>query len=160
MSNASAAPEPPDGVRVFTDLGKDHVEGPVDYEQSPPVGGPHSSVPQTCGYYPAPVTPEHAVHSLEHGAVWITYAEELDEDDVEKLVALADEKVLVSPWEDLDAPVVASAWGRQLELASVDDPRLEQFIVAFVNGVQSPEPNAACEGIGRSGSLEVTEAAG
>lgn len=50
----------------------------------------------------------------------------------------------MSPNPGLDSPVVASAWGRQLRLDSADDDRLDQFISAFRDGQQSPEPHAAC----------------
>jgi hypothetical protein len=54
--------------------------------------------------------------------------------------------VLVSPYPDLPAPVVASAWGKQLQLDSANDPRLEQFVSAFREGPQTPEPGAPCTG--------------
>jgi len=54
--------------------------------------------------------------------------------------------VLASPYEGLDAPVVASAWGKQLRLRSVDDSELESFIRAYLQGPQTPEPGAACTG--------------
>jgi hypothetical protein len=42
--------------------------------------------------------------------------------------------------------VVASAWGKQLKLTSVTDPRIGQFITAYTQGPQTPEPGAACTG--------------
>jgi hypothetical protein len=39
---------------------------------------------------------------------------------------------------------VATAWGKQLQLPSVNDPRLKQFVQAFENGPQTPEPGATC----------------
>jgi hypothetical protein len=123
-----------------------HVSGYVDYPQSPPVGGPHNPVFQQCGFYDQPVGNEHAVHSLEHGAVWITYRPGLAAAQVNRLreVAATSDHILVSPYPDLPSPVVVSAWGYQLRLPSADDPRLEQFISRFVN--QGPEPGASCTG--------------
>jgi len=39
----------------------------------PPMGGTHNQVWQNCGVYETPLRSDLAVHSLEHGAVWITY---------------------------------------------------------------------------------------
>jgi hypothetical protein len=85
---------------------------------------------------------------MEHGAVWITYQPDLSSDQVEALRNLAHDNtyVLVSPYPDLPAPVVASAWGKQLQLDSANDPRLEQFVSAFREGPQTPEPGAPCIG--------------
>ena len=145
---AARAAAPPAGVQVFTNLARDHVAGPVSYPQTPPVGGSHASVWQNCGYYAAPVPSEQAVHSLEHGAVWITYQPNLPSDQVATLRQLADAQtfVLVSPYPNLPSPVVASAWGRQLHLDSASDPRLDQFVRAFQQGPQTPEPGASCTG--------------
>ena len=51
--------------------------------------------------------------------------------------------MLVSPWvQGLPSPIVATAWGRQLQLQSVSDPRLLQFVRLYAN--QGPEINARC----------------
>jgi hypothetical protein len=120
----------------------------VDYPQSPPVGGPHNPTWQNCGFYSKPVRNEYAVHSMEHGAVWITYSPDLPKDQVETLrdIAQSNSYVLVSPYSDLPSQVVASAWGKQLHLNSADDPRLEQFVSAYQQGPQNPEPGAPCSG--------------
>src|SRR5215208_5439695 len=60
-------------VKSYSNLSRDHVRGRINYPQNPPVGGPHNPVWQKCGFYSKPVRNEHAVHSMEHGAVWITY---------------------------------------------------------------------------------------
>ena len=75
---------------------------------------------QNCGFYGRPIPNETAVHSLEHGAVWITYRPDLSADQVDMLRRLARSQtfVLVSPFPELPSPVVASAWGRQLQLES------------------------------------------
>ena len=137
----------PPGVMTVEVASADHVQGRVDYEQTPPVGGDHNAVWQNCGYYSQPIVPEMGVHSMEHGAVWITYQPSLAEDQVEVLRGLAGSHVLVSPWTDgLPAPVVASAWGSQLPLDSASDPALEAFIEVFRQGDQTPEPGAPCSG--------------
>src|SRR5512135_382780 len=66
-----------DGVVTYDNLPRDHSEAPQQYPQTPPVGGVHSSVWQNCGIYDQPIRNENAVHSLEHGAVWITYQPDL-----------------------------------------------------------------------------------
>jgi hypothetical protein len=127
-----------------------HTSGDVDYKQSPPVGGPHNPVWQNCGFYDKPVRDENAVHSLEHGAVWITYTPDLPQDQVNELedITQRESYVLVSPYPDLpdDTPVVASAWGKQVGLDGAEDPDLQSFIQAYEQGPQTPEPGAVCSG--------------
>ena len=136
------------GVQSYSYPGGQHTEGPVDYAENPPVGGPHNPVWQNCGYYASPVANENAVHSLEHGTVWITYSPDLPQEQVDRLKALANGQsyILVSPYDGLPSPVVASAWGHQLQLDSVDDPRLDAFIREYRLSPKAPEPGAACTG--------------
>lgn len=142
------ASQPPDGVATIDGLSRDHVDGAVSYAQTPPVGGEHAPVWQNCASYDAPIVNERGVHSLEHGAVWITFQPDLPGDQVDALRRLAADQdfVLVSPYPELPSPVVASAWGRQLPLESADDPRLAQFVRAFAQGPQTPELGAPCSG--------------
>jgi uncharacterized protein DUF3105 len=148
-SQQRAEREPPEGVEEF-DVGAagQHTQDTVDYEQDPPAGGEHNPVWQNCGFYQDPIRDENAVHSLEHGAVWIAYSPDLPQDEVETLRDLAQNQtyILVSPYEDLPSPVVATAWGKQLQLDSADDPDLERFVGAFRQGPDTPEPGAACTG--------------
>ncbi|HEX2729318.1 MAG TPA: DUF3105 domain-containing protein, partial [Rubrobacteraceae bacterium] len=82
------------------------------------------------------------------GAVWITYQPNLPQDQIDTIKDLTDSQdyVLASPYPSLDSPVVASAWGKQIKLQSADDSGLEQFISAYREGPQTPEPGAACTG--------------
>ena len=138
---------PPEGTSTFEIADNTHFEGDIDYEQDPPVGGPHSPVWQTCGYYDSPIATGAAVHSLEHGAVWITYQPGLAAEEIEYLRTLAQSPyTLVSPYPGLDNPVVASAWGVQLRLDDPLDPRLANFVDWFAAGPQTPEPGAPCTG--------------
>jgi hypothetical protein len=143
------------GVMVFGDLSTVHQSGPIDYDHLPPAGGLHNPVWQTCGFYDASIPNETAVHSLEHGAVWITYRPDLPGDQIERLRKLAEGQshLLVSPFPDLRAPIVATAWGVQLDLDSVDDPRLVEFVSQYrQNPETAPEPGATCSN-GYSGTL-------
>ncbi|MGW0900416.1 DUF3105 domain-containing protein, partial [Streptomyces goshikiensis] len=68
-------------------LGRNHVETPVKYEMNPPVGGDHHPRWMNCNgdVYKNPVPEVNAVHSLEHGAVWVTYNEKAAKGDLDKL---------------------------------------------------------------------------
>ncbi|EWT07760.1 hypothetical protein N864_23670 [Intrasporangium chromatireducens Q5-1] len=135
-----------DAVRSFT-VAQGHVTTPVTYPQTPPAGGEHAPVWLNCGVYSQPVPNENAVHSLEHGAVWVTYRPDLPKDQVAALAKeLPDTYVVLSPYPGLRAPIVASAWGKQLELTGVDDPRLPEFVKEYRQGPQTPERGAACTG--------------
>lgn len=125
-----------------------HVNGTVSYAQNPPVGGEHSSAWQNCGIYAEPVRSENAVHSLEHGAVWVTYRPDLPADQIEQLRGLVKGRsyTLLSPYPGLDRPIAASAWGVQLKVDAPTDERLAQFIAKYRQGPQTPEPGAACVG--------------
>ena len=135
-----------DRVATFGGLGRTHTNSPVHYAQTPPVGGDHNPVWQNCGYYSQPLHNENAVHSLEHGAVWITYQPNLPKDQVDKLAALGRGRpfVLVSPYPGLPAPVVASAWGVQEWFHNASDPKLNDFVSKYRQGPQTPEPGALC----------------
>ena len=156
----AAAEEPIEGEEVVEVPSATHVTEDVPYEEVqqveveeeglllPPLGGDHDPVVQNCGFYEAAVRSENAVHSLEHGAVWLTYRPGLDESQVATLRSLAQENpyLLVSAFDDLASDVVATAWGVQLELDSVDDERLAPFLVRYIQGEQTPEPGALCSG--------------
>ena len=141
------------GVQSHSGLARTHVAGAVSYPQQPPDGGPHSPVWLNCGIYAAPVSSASAVHSLEHGAVWITYRPGLPTAAVSQLRGLVREQsprkrgyVILSPYPGLPATVVASAWGRQLRLTGASDLRLPRFIARYAQGPQTPERGAACSG--------------
>lgn len=136
-----------EGVETFENTAT-HVEGTVDYAQSPPAGGDHNAVWLNCGVYTEPQQNENAVHSMEHGAVWITYdASAVSADDLAALEKqLPSSYILLSPYEGLDSPIVMSAWNAQLKLDSVDDPRIEEFLTAYWRSQNAPEPNASCSG--------------
>ncbi|BBE24341.1 membrane protein [Arthrobacter sp. MN05-02] len=144
----AAASQPIEGIQEYPDVTFNHVDAAVEYEQSPPVGGDHNPVWTNCGVYTEPVPNENSVHSMEHGAVWITYDPEIGQEEIDKLTELVGTRsyVLLSPYPDLDTPIAASAWGLQLKVDSADDSRLATFLDKYIQGEQTREPGAACSG--------------
>jgi Protein of unknown function (DUF3105) len=132
---------------------QEHVATTVEYEQSPPVGGPHAAPPDwadcTGTVYDAEIRPENAVHGLEHGAVWITYnPDDVSEEDIDELASYVDGVPyrMMSPYEGQDSPISLQSWGHQLKLDSATDPRIEQFADFFTQNAEfTPEPGASCE---------------
>ncbi|GAA3119417.1 DUF3105 domain-containing protein [Streptosporangium carneum] len=137
-----------DGVTSAKYPGSVHVQTKVSYKENPPMGGEHNPAWQTCGVYDKPINSENAVHSMEHGAVWITYQPDLPKEQVAKLKELASkEYMLLSPYPGLPAKVVASSWNKQLKLDSADDPRLPKYIAKYRNNsTETPEFGATCSG--------------
>ncbi|MBO0596284.1 DUF3105 domain-containing protein [Nesterenkonia sp. E16_7] len=136
------------GLETFEDLDAEHVSTPVDYDQGPPVGGTHSSTWLNCGTYTQEVPEENAVHSLEHGAIWVTYdPETVPQDQVDTLQsALPETYVVLSPYQDMDSPITLSAWGAQMAVETPDDERVEQFVSQYWQSPNAPEPGASCTG--------------
>lgn len=139
-------------VRVTGLVPNQHVDNPVYPDNAlPPPGGVHAPTWQNCGIYRQPIEARFAVHSLEHGAVWVTYdPNAVTEEQATALEELVQDEgrgfTLLSPYPDQHSPVVATAWGLQLEMDSYDDPRLEQFLTTYVLGPQTPENGASCSG--------------
>lgn len=132
-------------------LNADHVDMDVDVEYSnfPPAGGPHYDIWLNCGFYTVELRNELVVHSLEHGAVWVTYRSDASLEDLESLAALAERNnyLLVSPYENQQSEIVLSAWSRQLSLNSVDDARFVEFLDIYLGGgPRAQEPGAVCFG--------------
>ncbi len=138
----------PSSLVTYPGLARDHVTGSVTYQQVPPAGGPHSAVWLNCGIYTSQVPNENAVHSLEHGAIWITYRPDLPANQVSELRAdvTGQRYGLLSPYPGLPAPVVATVWGVQLKLQDAGDPQLKAFIAKYASGAQAPEPGGECTG--------------
>ncbi|NAS22925.1 DUF3105 domain-containing protein [Herbidospora sp. NEAU-GS84] len=134
-------------VKDFAYKGAGHVNTKVAYKETPPAGGEHNPAWQTCGIYEQPINNENAVHSMEHGAVWITYQPDLPAAEVDKLKALAGEPyMLLSPYPGLPSKIVASSWNHQIQLDSASSPDLNAFILKFRQGEDTPELGASCDG--------------
>ena len=105
-------------------------EAHAAYTTDPPTSGPH--VPDVPGWtvYTEPITKELQVHALEDAGVVINYRPDLDKATVDRLAALSksysdhatnasgsiDNRVLMSPYQNLSNPIVLTAWRRILRL--------------------------------------------
>ncbi|MFH9547891.1 DUF3105 domain-containing protein [Streptomyces sp. NPDC017435] len=146
----TAKAAPVSGEKTWSKLGRDHVDKTVAYPMTPPAGGDHSPVWQNCdgAVYTSGIQKENAVHSMEHGAVWVTYNDKAAEADVKALAAKVEKTpyTLMSPLEEQSSPITLTAWGHQLNVTKESDPRVGEFLEKYVQGAQTPEPGAACTG--------------
>lgn len=108
----------------------------------PPTRGPHFSIPEEVGVYRQPVQDGNAIHSLEHGIVWLSYNPELVSDEVvQKLETLGrryDRDTIVSPRPTNRDAIDIVSWGQILRLDVFDGSQLEAFIQTNRN--RAPEP--------------------
>jgi hypothetical protein len=128
---------------------RNHQAGQVTYKMNPPAAGNHNSRWQNCmgDVYTSQIAKEHAVHSLEHGAVWITYRPDLPQSEIDTLAGKVRDKefLMLSPYPGQDRPISLQAWGYQLKVDQADDGRIDQFINALRKNA-TLEAEAGCSG--------------
>jgi len=140
-----------DGVKTWKGtLTRNHVTKTVHYPTEPPVGGDHNQVWMNCNgdVYTKALNNMNAVHSLEHGAVWVTYTSKAKKADVDALAAKVKKTpyTLMSLDDKQKNPIMLTAWAHQRTVTSASDPNVDKFFEAYVQGKQTPEPGAACTG--------------
>jgi hypothetical protein len=137
--------DPPEGIEVYPATTNRTTREPIDYPRTPPTNGEHDPLWQNCGVYEEPIKDRHAVHSMDHGVVWITHQPNLPAAQLEELRSYGDEDyVIVSPYPGQDAPVTATSWRVQLELDGAEDPRLRQFVDGFRRSELAPLSGNRC----------------
>ena len=145
-------------------LTQDHKDGSLDYAVKPSAGGDHNGAWQNCmgDVYPAPIAAENATHSMEHGAVWVTYRPGLPAGQVQQLEGRVRGKdyTFMSPQDNTPGPVSLQAWGYQLTVDSASDERIDAFLsAARINA--GPESGAPCtRGITSTGTTPPPPAGG
>jgi len=126
----------------------------VAYDRFPPVGGPHDGQWAACDgvVYATAVRDENMVHTLEHGAIWIAYNPDTvkgGELDTLKGLVKGQGFISMSPYPGLKTKVSLQAWAHQLQVDSVTDPRIQQFITSLrQNPFVYPETGARCDSPG------------
>ncbi len=162
ISNSGSSADVPLGVEKTYPINNgvnNHKDGPIDYAATapyviPPVGGPHNPVWYNCGIYDQPIPTENGVHDMEHGAVWVTYQPNLDANALTALQGIARkyQKILLSPYPGITAPIIASAWGNhgstgyQIRVNPGDWTTLQAFITKHSGASDAPEVGGECTG--------------
>ncbi|GEM47096.1 DUF3105 domain-containing protein [Deinococcus cellulosilyticus] len=138
-------------IRFYEDTnttGALHTTETVTYPFYPPVRGLHFPYWANCGIYLKAIDPRLAVHSLEHGALWVTYKSSTDARKLAFLQTLVKGNPyrLMSMEPKQKADVVLSAWGVQLVVTNWDEKAIKAFADKYTNGPTTPEPGAPCSG--------------
>lgn len=124
---------------------RQHISDPLLLQipkGEPPTRGPHFAVPHATGIFQQAIPDGNAIHSLEHGIVWISYnPNKVDKDTIKKIEDLGRQyavDVIVSPRPDNDKAIDAVSWGQIMTFDKFDKDTLEKFITTNRN--RSPEP--------------------
>ena len=116
-----------------TIMGRNHIkvgEEHAPYTTNPPSSGPHYDTPEPWGIKSAPITDEYAVHSLEHGTVWITYLpDKISRDELKQLESIANKyrRIILSPRPANDSLVAVVSWGRIQKFNQFDADKINLF---------------------------------
>jgi Protein of unknown function (DUF3105) len=134
-------------LETAADLSRKHV-AKAKYFDFPPMGGDHSEKWQNCGVYEKAIETSNAVHSLEHGAVWIVYRGDLSlgQQKLLRKFALGRPYVLLSPLENMETRVAIVAWGHRIRMQAVDEALMARFVQKFAGSFKAPEPAGPCIG--------------
>ena len=131
----------PGGTPHLNALDEDHRE----YSSIPPTSGWHIGQTARWGVHDEPLPNEVLMHNLEHAGVIIHYscADGCPELVLElKEIVDQAQKVILSPYPDMDTKIALTAWGYIDRLDAFDRARIADFINAHVNSSNAPEPFA------------------
>lgn len=138
-------------IRFYDDTnttGVLHTPYTVTYPFYPPPRGIHLPVWANCGIYLKAIDARLVVHSMEHGALWVTYKPTTEA----KKLAFLQTLVKGNPYRLMSmeprqtADVVLTAWGVQLAVTRWDEKAIKAFADMYTNGPTTPEPGAPCSG--------------
>lgn len=128
-------------VEEFEIEGRDHISPgtKVNYKTNPPTSGGHLATTKKWGVYNKKIEDKMALHSLEHGGIWISY-KNMDDESIKILEEIGksnSQSVIVSPRENNDNNLVVASWGKMMRLETVDKTLIQKYINTYKN--QSPE---------------------
>ncbi|MBI4029854.1 DUF3105 domain-containing protein [Candidatus Berkelbacteria bacterium] len=120
--------------KSFDIQGAEHIapQAPhAPYNSNPPSSGWHWEKPADWGIYDYELADEQLVHNLEHGGVNLFYKPEAAKEVVEKLKELArlyPAKTVLAPRAKNDTLIALSSWGYVLNLDSLDEEKIKEFL--------------------------------
>jgi hypothetical protein len=130
---------------ALADEGRDHVpQGtPLTFRANPPASGTHYDNWTRSGVYTEPQAPGNWVHSLEHGYIVVLYnCPEACPDLVSQLRSVYEaapksprfgyQKMVVTPYANMDTRLAAVAWNRVLTMDTFDRDLLLEFYRTYL----------------------------
>jgi hypothetical protein len=127
-----------------------HVDGDIEYSDSPPAGGDHNRCWATWGVHTEAVRDENWVHNLEHGGIVFLYNCPAG-CDVERteLEGFAEGRtmMLVTPFSEMPKKFAAVAWGWRLVADCLDMEAFAAFYDAHVDNAPesiASNPSSGC----------------
>jgi hypothetical protein len=112
----------------------------------PPSSGPHYAARAPYGVSASPVPPGNWIHALEHGGIAVLFrcADEASCSAIAARVdaevyrrarpgAFGEAKLVGTPYQEMDSPFVAVAWGRILRLEALDPERILAFYDRYLD---------------------------
>ena len=142
-----AVSRPVDGTVEFPVVNRTHInEGSngTDYNSNPPTSGPHWPQWSQNGIVDNSEADERYIHNLEHGYVWISYKSDVGQDTIDKLKEIVksdDWKIIMAPRDKNDSKIALAAWGRVLNMDSLDEAKVKDFISTYRNRAPERTPD-------------------
>ena len=152
QANSTGIPDSPqdiEGITVAEYAPEGHVASEQSYPESPGVGGLHDPEWADCdgAIYDNQIREENAVHSLEHGAVWIAYnPDAISDADLSVLTEYVANQpfIFMSPYAGLSSLISLQTWNHQVFVDAVDDPRITQFIQLLRQNPETTPERGTC----------------
>ena len=120
------------GVVRPENRGRGHV-AQATFDSPTPTSGRHSASAPPCGTMSQQLPPELAVHALEHGAVVVWHRPDLADAEriaIRDVLSEWDSHWILAPNDQIDEPVVATAWNR-LQAFDASADGLAEFVETY-----------------------------
>lgn len=139
-----------ENVETYEHSNRNHVSAgrDIEYERTPPTGGPHYASTGRPGFYDQPGDYGQLVHNLEHGHVVVYYDPAAISSPVEESLRRFAENyddswsavvVVQNAEQDPQSDYVLTAWGARLRMDNYDARVVKAFIDEYIGrGPENP----------------------